>query len=99
MGIGSSLPNANALARMYISLEVLPAASKALATTSHCFLDPAATLERLVEGAAQLIDALRYKLMVLPSKSASSIVRLFCWVVWLLIWKPIKEARSIPVFD
>ena len=35
MGIGSSLPNANALARMYISLDVAPAASIALATTSQ----------------------------------------------------------------
>ena len=35
VGIGSSLPSASALARMYISLDVAPAASIALATTSQ----------------------------------------------------------------
>ena len=35
VGIGSSLPSANALARTYIWLDVAPAASSALATTSQ----------------------------------------------------------------
>ena len=35
VGMGSSLPCANALARMYIWLEVAPVASIALATTSQ----------------------------------------------------------------
>ena len=35
VGMGSSFPSANALARMYIWLDVAPAASIALATTSQ----------------------------------------------------------------